>query len=184
LKTSGAPPAWFDLEKLQALNADHIKATAPGKLVQHLTPFLTARGYTVQEGPFIEGVINTLRERSKTLLDMADGAGFYFEDITRYEEKAAQKFLKPPALAPLNLLVDRLTQLERFDEKSLEGVFLDVMDRTGLKLGKIAQPVRVALTGKTASPGIFEIIEALGKERVVSRLKKAAAFIRDQEKQL
>jgi len=184
LENIGRSPGVFDLEKLQALNADHIKATAPGKLVQHLTPFLTARGYTVQEGPFIEGVINTLRERSKTLLDMADGAGFYFEDITRYEEKAAQKFLKPPALAPLNLLIDRLTQLERFDEKSLEGVFLDVMDRTGLKLGKIAQPVRVALTGKTASPGIFEIIEVLGKERVVSRLKKAAAFIRDQEKQL
>ncbi|MEW6671577.1 MAG: glutamate--tRNA ligase [Thermodesulfobacteriota bacterium] len=183
LENIGRSPGVFDLEKLQALNADHIKATAPEKLVSHLTPFLNARGYTVQDGPFIEGVISTLRERSKTLSDMAEGAAFYFVDDIRYEENAARKFLIPSALEPLNLLIDRLVQLDRFDEKALESAFLSVMDKTGLKLGKIAQPVRVALTGKTASPGIFEIIELLGRDRVVSRLKKATVFIRNQEKQ-
>jgi len=68
--------------------------------------------------------------------------------------------------------------LEDFSEKSLEGAFVALMEETGLKLGKIAQPVRVALSGKTASPGIFEIIEIMGKDRVVSRLKDALAFIR------
>ena len=183
LENIGRSPGVFDLEKLQALNADHIKATPPDKLVQPLTPFLNAQGYTIPEGSFIEGVIITLRERSKTLLDMADSALFYFEDNIQYEEKAAQKFLKPSALEPLKQLIDRLAQIERFDEKALEVAFLSVMDRTGVKLGKIAQPVRVALTGKTASPGIFEIIEVLGKERVISRLKKAVQFIIDQEKQ-
>jgi len=183
LENIGRSAGVFDIEKLQALNADHIKATPPGKLVQHLAPFLNAKGYTIPEGPFLEGVINTLRERSKTLLDMADDAFFYFSDAIQYEEKAAQKFLKPSALEPLNLLIDRLAQLEPFDEKALEGAFLAVMDKTGLKLGKIAQPVRVALTGKTASPGIFEIIEVLGKDRVIARLKKAVQFVTDQEKQ-
>lgn len=183
LENIGRSPGVFNLEKLQALNADHIKATPPDKLVRDLTPFLNARGYTVPEGSFIEGVINTLRERSKTLLDMADSALFYFDDNIQYEEKAAHKFLKPSVLEPLNLLIDRLALLERFDEKALEDAFLAVMDQTGLKLGKIAQPVRVALTGKTASPGIFEIIEVLGKERVISRLKKAVQFIIGQEKQ-
>ena len=183
LENVGRSAGVFDLEKLQALNADHIKASPPEKLVRPLTPFLNAKGYTFPEGSFIEDVINTLRERSKTLLDMADGALFYFEDDIQYEEKAAQKFLKPSGLEPLNLLIDRLVQLERFDEKALEGVFLAVMDQTGLKLGKIAQPVRVALTGKTASPGIFEIMEVLGKIRVISRLKKAVAFIMETRKQ-
>jgi len=183
LENIGRSPGVFDLEKLQSLNADHIKATAPGKLVRHLMPFLNAKGYTLTEGSFIEGVINTLRERSKTLLDMAADASFYFSDTIQYEEKAFRKFLTPSALDPLKLLIDRLDLLEHFDEKALEGIFLAVMDQTGLKLGKIAQPVRVALTGKTASPGIFEIIQVLGKERVVSRLKKAVQFIKDQEKQ-
>ncbi|MDF1593613.1 MAG: glutamate--tRNA ligase [Desulfobacterales bacterium] len=184
LENIGRSAGVFDLEKLQALNADHIKATPPEILVGHLTPFLTARGYTLTEGAFIEGVINTLRERSKTLLDMAEDARFYFSDDVAYEETAARKFLNPSAREPLSLLIDRLAELERFDEKALEGVFVAVMERTGLKLGKIAQPVRVALTGKTASPGIFEIIAVLGKERVVSRLKKAVQFIMGQEKQL
>ncbi|MFH1992607.1 MAG: glutamate--tRNA ligase, partial [Pseudomonadota bacterium] len=152
-------------------------------LVGPLKPFLKAKGYTLTEDAWIEGVLNTLRERSKTLLDMADDAFFYFSDDIQYEEKAAQKFLKPPALEGLNLLIDRLAQLAQFDEKALEGVFLAVMETTGLKLGKIAQPVRVALTGKTASPGIFEIIEVLGKDRVIARLKKAVQFVLDQEKQ-
>lgn len=179
LENIGRSAGVFDLEKLQALNADHIKAAASSRLVRHLKPFLKDHGHIIEEGPFIGGVIETLRERSKTLKDMAEGALFYFDEDIQYEEKAAGKFLKPASLEPFNRLIDKLSVLENFNEKALENVFMAVMDETGLKLGKIAQPVRVALTGKTASPGIFEIIEVLGKERVVSRLKKAVAFIAD-----
>lgn len=101
---------------------------------------------------------------------------FYLEDIT-FEEKAARKFLKPAALAPLKLLADKLGALASYTQENLEDVFKKVMDQTGLKLGKIAQPVRVALTGKTASPGIFEIIAILGAERVIPRLEKAIRYI-------
>jgi len=181
LENIGRSPGVFDLEKLQALNAEHIRATPPAELVQPLKPFLKARGYHLAEDAFIEDVINTLRERSKTLLDMAESALFYFEENIPYDEKAARKFLTISAREPLNLLVDRLTRLAQFDEKALEGAFLSVLEQTGLKLGKIAQPVRVALTGKTASPGIFEIIAVLGRERVISRLRQAVQFIADQE---
>jgi len=78
------------------------------------------------------------------------------------------------------LLIERLNQLSVFNEKGLEKVFLTVMDATGLKLGKIAQPVRVALTGTTVSPGIFEIMEVLGKDKIVNRLRQAVDFIRTQ----
>ena len=108
---------------------------------------------------------------------MAQQAGFYYQDDITYEEKAAQKFLKTAALAPLRLLAEKLAATADFKEKSLESVFMAVMDETGLKLGKIAQPVRVALTGRTASPGIFEIISILGPDRVIPRLKKAISLI-------
>jgi len=183
LENIGRSAGIFDLEKLKALNADHIKAVPPAKLVHPLTPFLNAKGYDIPEGALVEKVIISLRERSKTLLDMAESARFYFEDDIPYEAAAAQKFLKLPALEPLNQLIQRIELLERFDQKALEDAFLAVMDQTGLKLGKIAQPVRVALTGKTASPGIFEIIDVLGKERVLSRLRKAVDFIRGLEEQ-
>ncbi len=177
LENIGRSAGIFDPEKLLALNADHIKATPPKALVKTLAPFLKSHGYDIQDGPFIERVIDTLHARSKTLKDMAKDALFYFQDEIAYEENAAKKFLKPAALEPVQLLLAGLEKLEKFDEANLENVFKTVMEKTGLKLGKIAQPVRVALTGKTASPGIFEIMDIIDKKRVIDRLKKAISFI-------
>ena len=81
----------------------------------------------------------------------------------------------------MKLLAEKLGALASFTQENLEDVFKEVMDQTGLKLGKIAQPVRVALTGKTASPGIFEIIAILGPERVIPRLEKAIRYIEGLE---
>lgn len=178
LENIGRSPGVFDLDKLQSLNADHIKATVPACLLPVLKPFLKAQNYPVQNDSYIESVIDTLQERSKTLLEMAESARFYFEDDVHYDEDAARKFLIPSALEVITLLIDRLSLLSVFEHKALEDAFLEVMNTTGLKLGKIAQPVRVALTGKTASPGIFEIMAVLGREPVLTRLKIAADFIK------
>jgi glutamyl-tRNA synthetase len=177
LKNIGRSAGIFDPDKLLALNAEHIKATSPANLVAPLTPFLKDFGIEIKENDYSHNVIETLAPRSKTLEEMARAAlFFYLEDIT-YEEKAARKFLKPAALAPLKLLTEKLGALASYTQENLEDVFKKVMDKTGLKLGKIAQPVRVALTGKTASPGIFEIIAILGPERVIPRLEKAIRYI-------
>jgi glutamyl-tRNA synthetase len=180
LDNIGRSAGIFDTEKLLALNADHIKAAAPQKLARYLLPFLHDKGFIADEGDYIESVIKTLHTRSKTLREMADGAKFYFEDIVSYDENAAQKFFNGASLEPLKLLAKQLDEIDHFSEKKLENVFKAVMETTGLKLGKIAQPVRVALTGKTVSPGIFEIIEVLGKERVIERLKKAIQYIMEK----
>jgi len=179
LENIGKSAGIFDQEKLQALNADHIQAMAPEKLYPHLQPFLVKAGYDPGPGEYIEKIIATLNQRSKTLEEMAAAAGFYFADEIEYEEKAARKFLKPAALEPVRLLAAKLTDLDVFEETALEDVFRAVMAETGLKLGKIAQPVRVALTGRTASPGIFEIIEIIGREKVLKRLAKAVAFMEE-----
>jgi glutamyl-tRNA synthetase len=178
LESIGRSAGIFDPEKLLALNADHIKATQPEALVKPLAPFLKTLGHDIQPDPFIQSVIKTLNIRSKTLKNMAEDALFYFAEDVSYDDKAAKKFLKPTALEPIQLLIAALESLDHFDEAKLEQAFKSVMEKTGLKLGKIAQPVRVALTGRTASPGIFEIIEIIGKDKVISRLKRATRFIK------
>jgi glutamyl-tRNA synthetase len=177
LENIGRSAGVFDLEKLLALNADHIKAAPPAKIVPHLLPFLKEKGYEAEAGPYLEGVIKTLNARSKTLKEMADGAEFYFQENLIYDENAVKKFLTPAVLEPLSQLIAELEAIETFSEKALEAAFAKVLESAGLKFSKIAQPVRVALTGKTVSPGIFEIIEVLGKEQVLSRLKNALGFI-------
>ena len=181
LENIGRSAGIFNPEKLLALNADHIKATPPDELIKHLSPFLKDKGYSFHKGPFIESVIRTLNARSKTLKDMADDAEFYFTDTVSYDEKAAKKFFKAASVEPLRLLIDQFEALDEFKEADLENAFKAVMEITGLKLGKIAQPVRLALTGKTASPGIFEIIEIIDKDKVLSRIKDAIKFIESRE---
>jgi glutamyl-tRNA synthetase len=190
LKSIGRSAGIFDPDKLMALNAEHIKATSPVNLVPLLKPFLKDCGIEIKDDDYSRKVIETLVPRSKTLEEMAQAAlFFYLEDIT-FEEKAARKFLKPAAVAPLSLLKEKLGVPANYSQENLEDVFKSVMDQTDLKLGKIAQPVRVALTGKTASPGIFEIITILGPERVIPRLEKAIRHIEgesseaDREKKL
>ena len=178
LENIGRAAGVFDQEKLLALNAEHIKATPVNTLAALLIPFLEKEGVQADADDFLEAVVTTLVPRSKTLAEMAKDALFYFADAIEYEEKAAKKFLKANALEPLDMLIAELEKLPAFTEKNLEDAFRAVMEKSGLKLGKIAQPVRVALTGRTASPGIFEIVAIIGKQKVLDRLNKAVAYIK------
>ena len=167
----------FDMDKLLSLNANHIKITPPHELTPHLLPFMKAKGYDAEAGKYLDQVIQTLNARCKTLDEMAEASRFYYVDIVSYEPAAADKFFKPEVVEPIRMLVQKMETAPEFNNQTLEAIFVSVMESTGLKLGKIAQPVRVALTGKTASPGIFEIMEILGKERVIARLKQAMSYI-------
>jgi len=177
LERIGKSAGVFDPVKLQALNADHIQAATPKNLGPHVLPFLQAKGLQAVENDYLHRIIPTLQPRSKNLQEMADQAGFYFTDEISFDEKAAKKFLKSNVHAPLKALKDQLESLEEYSEQNLEKVFIDLLEKFELKLGKIAQPVRVALTGTSVSPGIFEIIAVLGKARVLPRLQKAIDFI-------
>jgi glutamyl-tRNA synthetase len=178
LKNIGRSAGVFDPDKLTALNADHIRATPVPQLASRVLPFFREHGYDAADDDYLAGVVGTLHTRSKTLVEMADGAHFYYRnDVRPYDEKAAKKFLKPETARVLTLLAEALDALDDLAEKTQEGAFKRVMDETGLGFGKIAQPVRVALTGTTVSPGIFEVIEVLGRDRVLARLKAAVEFI-------
>jgi glutamyl-tRNA synthetase len=177
LKNVGKSAGVFNPEKLLALNAQHIHHAPEAQLAPHLLPFLARKGIDACEGDYLNRVIGTLKQRSKTFIEMAEGAVFYFTAPDSYDEKGAAKFLKAEAVEPLKKLMGALEGQSAFNEKSLEPVFQEIMDQTGLGFGKIAQPVRLALTGQTVSPGIFEMMDVLGKKETLSRLARCVAFM-------
>lgn len=173
LESVGKSPSIFNMEKLLWLNAHYIKGKRPEELVSSLKPFLAARGYPEKAESYLTGAIRTLQPRSRTMVEMADAMRFYMVEEVEFDEAAVRKFLTPETRGALERLTAELDQLEAFDETNLEAVFKKVTGELNMKLGKIAQPVRVALTGVTVSPGLFEIIDVLGKQTVLKRLRRA-----------
>ena len=177
LEHLGRSASMFDLDKLMALNAKHIQKKSPKELGEHLLFHLEALGIEAQNDAFTQGVIETLQPRSKTLVEMAKSAVFYYQEGVEFDEKAANKFLKPEAAALLTKAADAIESLVDYSQEPLETIFKTLMEDTGLGFGKIAQPLRVAITGTTVSPGIFEMLLALGKEKTIQRIRTAVAFI-------
>ncbi|MBW1649275.1 MAG: glutamate--tRNA ligase [Deltaproteobacteria bacterium] len=177
LNNIGRSAGVFDTDKLLALNADHIKGMEPKKLFFYLNPFLKNKDIEAEYNGFMEGVIKTLNKRSKTLADVAEGSEFYFAKSISFEDEKVRKLLNSDAKDIFLMVIEQFEKTDDFSEAGLEKVFVKIMKRTGLKLGKIASPVRAALTGKSISPGIFEMVEVLGKEKTIERLKAALEFI-------
>jgi glutamyl-tRNA synthetase len=182
LENVGKSASIFTMEKLLWLNAHYIKEKNPAELVAPLRPFLVQRHYPDKPDAYIAGAVRTLQARSHTLVEMADAMRFYMVDEIEFDPDAAGKFLTPEMREVFVRLISELSELETFDEKSLETVFRKIAQDLAMKLGKAAQPVRVALTGATISPGLFEIIDVLGKETVLKRLRKGLEYIRGEEK--
>ena len=136
-------------------------------------------GHSVEPSPGLEGLVDLLRERSRTLVEMAEGARFLATDEISYEEKAAAKHLKREILPVLVDLHAELGALGEWSEPALESAFERVRARHGdLPVGRLAQPVRIAITGRAASPGIFETLAVLGQQRSVGRIAEAIHFLR------
>ena len=169
--------AVFDPDKLSWLNEHYIKTTPPEDLARHLEPFLIRSGI-LEEGhgldfAEISRVIPSLNQRAKTLVEMAEKSAFYFKKGVEFDDKAKTKFLTDEARPLLEKAIAGLSQLENFSSEEIELLFKKIMEEEGIKLGKLAQPVRVALTGTTVSPGIYDVILLLGKDETLARLKQA-----------
>lgn len=178
LENVGKSAGVFNAEKLLDLNAQYIRESETSFLAQAIVPFLKDLGFDNLDPDTVTGAVETLKQRSRTLVEMAEAARFYFQEDIAYEEKGDKKFLKPNILEHLEDITARLGKATDFSEKGLEEIFVAFLEERQIKLGKVAQPMRVALTGKTASPGLFEIMTVLGRDVVVSRLEKAIAHIR------
>ncbi len=168
----------FNAEKLLWLNFHYLKERPLEQLAQEVKPFIAQRGWTIPgDDLWLQKMIATLRERAKTLVELADFARFYLTDDITIDPKAAAKFLKPEIAESLKSLAAELESIDGdFSELAIQSAFERVLAKFNLKLGQLAQPVRVALTGGTVSPGIYEVIAVLGKGRTVARLRKVLPF--------
>jgi glutamyl-tRNA synthetase len=180
LENVGRSAASADPDRLLHLNQHYLKNLSADALWDRVEPFLERRvGRPVTRSGALDRLLDLLRERSHTLVEMAERAAFAVLENIPYEEKAAKKHLRPANEAPLADLHDRLAVMETWTEKALEVEFRAVCAAHGdLGMGKLAQPVRVAVTGSAASPGIFETLAILGKPRAVGRIAEALHYIR------
>jgi glutamyl-tRNA synthetase len=177
LEHATSSPGVFDEEKLQWINSQHLKAMDPAELARELTPFLARIGLQAPDQDYLARVVTTLSARCHTLVEMAEAARFYFVAPESYEEKGAKKFLTPANIQILREVGRRLDSLPEYSEAALNQLFQDLAGETGLKMVNLAQPVRLGLTGRTASPGLFEIIDILGKAETLQRIDNAIRFI-------
>jgi len=181
LENVGKSAGVFNAEKLLDLNAWYIRESSDEDIARDVMPFLQQLGLENLDEQKVKQAANTLKERSKTLVEMAESALFYFQDDISYEEKGDKKFLKSNVLELLEDLQGRLEKTPAFNQEGLEKTFISFLEDREIKLGKVAQPLRVALTGKTFSPGIFEVMEVLGKETSLKRLSRAIAHIKTKK---
>lgn len=178
LDSVGKSAAVFNPDKLLWLNQHYIREADPGRIAEMVKPFFRKAGIEAKDGVFLERVVGDMKSRSKTLADLAEGGAFYFQDAVSYDEEAAKKFLTPEVVEPLEEIADLIPSCSDFTKEGIETLLRKIADERQIKLKVIAQPLRVALTGKTVSPGIDEVMITLGKERVVKRIGDAIRFVR------
>jgi glutamyl-tRNA synthetase len=197
LDTVSSSAAVFNPDKLKWINHHWINDKPPREIAKLLLPILAEMDLAppeviaeMREGRYgtdarddlwsldrLEKIVLAQREKSHTLVEMAELSGYFFVDEIALDPKSAEKFLTAETKPVLERLVALMEDIPVFDHAGLEKVFHQVMEETGLKMGKVAQPVRVAITGGTVSPGIYETLDILGKEASLTRLRAAISGI-------
>jgi glutamyl-tRNA synthetase len=169
--------AVFNPDKLLWMNAEYIKSSSPSSVASALEPFLRQAGLLDDAHPvppeWLAQLVILVRERAKTFVEMVEWVKPYFGDPVVWEEEAAKKFLTPETAPLLRKLLERFLSLPGFSKQAWEEQFKRLVEEEGMKMGQLAQPVRVALTGRTASPGLFDVMEVLGRERTLFRLRQS-----------
>lgn len=170
-------PAVFDEEKLTWMNSKYIQSATADDLIATLRQDPAVERMLAEaaaDPAYIAGVLELLRPRMKRLTDFASQAGFFFHPPEEYEEQAVRKhWLNPDAKRRLRLIRNGLADLGSWTEEQVEELIRGAAEQEGAGAGKLIHPVRLALTGSSASPGIFEVIVLLGREEVVGRLDRA-----------
>lgn len=173
----GKAAAVFNPEKLLWMNSQYMMSSSPEKLAELVRPFLIKEQIIsedqVLDNTWLAKAIFTLQERAKTLVELAASLRYYISEDVVYNDKAKGKFLNEKSVELLKELKEGISSLSEFSTSELENLFKSIVEKHGVKLGALAQPVRVAVTGGTESPGIYEVLDVMGKEKVLARLEKA-----------
>lgn len=170
----------FNPEKLEWLNQQYIQSADAGYLAELLDEQLTRIGVDRHEGPPLVDVVEAYRERAVTMKAMAEDCRYVYEDAIELDANAAKKHLRGVVLEPMQALVAAFEQMEDWDEASLTATVEAVAEAAQMNMGKLGQPTRVAITGRSASPGLGVTLALCGKHRSLDRLQRAVAFIEER----
>jgi glutamyl-tRNA synthetase len=167
----------FNTEKLLWLNQHYIKNDDPARIARLLSPFMGDIGIDPAPYPPLVEVVRAQQERAKTLVEMAEISAFFYRDFDDYEESSARKHLKQAAQEPLEMMRQALAAIDDWHSQSLHQAVVDVAAQLGLGLGKVAQPLRVAVVGRAASPGIDITLHLVGRDACLRRIDRALSYI-------
>ncbi|MFO0683259.1 MAG: glutamate--tRNA ligase [Sandaracinus sp.] len=170
----GRTAAQYDLKKFQFVQASHLRMKSGAELGALVRPRIK-EGAAIDSDAHLAAAIETVKTRATTLTEAAEMVDFYFREPLAFDEKAVAKFLVKENEAHLRALREVVQGVTPFDQKTIEAAVTAWLEKTGLQMKNVAQPARVAMTGKTQSPGLFEVMDVLGKERTLARLDAGAA---------
>jgi len=175
LQSLGKSACVFNPEKLRWVNSQHLKRAKPEALARDLQARLGRDGFQDLDPDYLATVVPLLQPRAETMREMAEMARIFVipDGEIEYDPQLVENFLTADVRLHLGRLGDRFGQLTDFSQQSLEDEVRSYLEEQGLKFKTLAQPIRVALTGQKASPGLFETMEVLGQARVVNRLSRA-----------
>ncbi len=173
----------FNPEKLLWLNQHYLKSAPVEYVASQLMPHLGELGIDPAKGPDIMEVVVALRERAGTLVEMADMSRYFYLDFDDFEPAAAKKHLRPVSEQPLAAVRDRLAALDAWTPELLHDCVRAVGEALDLNMGKVAQPLRVAISGRAATPGIDMTLYLVGRERVLKRIDRALEHIAQRKAQ-
>ena len=174
IKDANKTASQFNLEKLNWINAQYIKRLKDAELLELLKPLCLEKRYIDDnfDGNYLLSVVKLFQERITTLADFLDYSDFFFKEEIGLSPEAKKRLEAKDYSGEFRLLIERLDALEHFDCLAIENSFRLLVSELNIKAGELVHPVRAALTGKTIGPGLFELMEVLGKERIKQRLEK------------
>lgn len=178
--------AIYDTKKLTWLNGQYLSALPIEEILPEAKPFFIKSGLVDEawleaNADYFKQLVDTVRVRVKTLQEVVDASTYFFQDVTEYDEKGVAKHFTPEAVALLEKCIAAIEADEEYSLASIEAAYNKISADSGLALGKVIHPTRLALTGRTVSPGMFDVMVLLGKEKTLERLHKAIAFIQAKQ---
>jgi glutamyl-tRNA synthetase len=174
-------PAAFNSSKLLWLNQQYLMQAEPARIAKLLPSHLEKLAVDYTHGADLIEVIKLQQSRSNTLVELAQISAFFYQDFADYDTASAKKHLRAEAYAPLSSVRDKLAQLTDWSPIAIHKIVEQVATNLNLKLGKIAQPLRVAIVGRAASPGIDVTLHLVGQATCLKRIDRALAYINSGE---
>lgn len=170
----------FSIEKLQWINQQYLMSLDPVKVAEQLAFYMMEHGIKIETGPALIEIVLLLRERSRTLVEMVENSRFFYQPVTEYDAAAVKKYLKPDSVAILASLRKKLAALDEWYADNIHHVLQEVVNEQATGFPKVAQPLRIAVTGSTTSPSIDTTLDLLGKGKTIDRIDRLLVFINNQ----